>query len=113
MNFFKGRIESGKFIGDKGLALNLNGKQQTTQGMPAVCGLRPEHIRIAEGGQAARVLVVEPMGSETQVVADMGGQQVVCLFRERIAASPGQEIPITADPGLAHLFAAETGVRLN
>jgi multiple sugar transport system ATP-binding protein len=113
MNFFKGKVESGRFVGDNGLQLAVNGSKATNGATSAVLGLRPEHFRIADGGQAAKVLVIEPMGSETQVVADIGGQHVVCLFRERISSKPGDTIRLTAEPHLLHLFAADGGARLN
>ena len=113
MNFFKGRVEGGRFVGDKGLSLPVNGVKTGNAATPAVLGLRPEHIRIGDGGQPAKVHVIEPMGSETQVVADIGGENVVCLFRERISSRPGDTINLTADPRQLHLFAADGGARLN
>ena len=59
------------------------------------------------------VHVVEPTGSETQVMAHLGGTPIICAFRERISAGPGETIRIAPDPALAHLFDSETGVRLN
>lgn len=56
--------------------------------------------------------MVEPTGSETQVVAEIGGQELVCVFRERIGAGPGETIHIAPDPKLVHLFDAGTGQRL-
>ncbi|KAB2850787.1 MAG: sn-glycerol-3-phosphate ABC transporter ATP-binding protein UgpC [Hyphomicrobiaceae bacterium] len=113
MNFFKGKVEGGRFIGNNGLNLAVNGVKSANAGTPAVLGLRPEHIRIAEGGQPAKVHVIEPMGSETQVVADIGGENVVCLFRERISAQPGDIVNLSAEARLLHLFAADGGTRLN
>ena len=75
--------------------------------MPAVYGLRPEHMSLDPAGVPVTVKVIEPTGSETQVFADAGGQQIVCVFRERIDAAPGKTIHITANPKLAHLFDQE------
>jgi multiple sugar transport system ATP-binding protein len=58
------------------------------------------------------VVVIEPTGSETQVVAKGGGQEIICVFRERIAAQPGETIHIAPDPKLVHLFEQESGRRL-
>ena len=57
----------------------------------------------------AEVVVVEPTGSETQVVARVGGQDLVCVFRERITARPGETILIAPDPNADPLFDAEIG----
>ena len=56
--------------------------------------------------------VVEPTGSETQVLAEFAGASVLCAFRERVSAKPGETIHITPEPSLVHLFDAGTGQRL-
>ena len=78
-----------------------------------IYGIRPEHWRLASDGVAAEVLVVEPTGSETQVVTRLGGATVTCAFRERIAARPGEHIGISPDAAVVHLFDQGTGQRLN
>jgi multiple sugar transport system ATP-binding protein len=76
-------------------------------------GFRPEHLTVADDGVAAKVIVIEPTGSETQVVVECGGQEIVCVFRERIAAAPGETLRIKPDPKLVHLFDETSGQRLN
>ena len=58
-------------------------------------------------------MVVEPTGSETQVFAKLGGEQVVAVFRERHQFNPGDKIRLKPDPSLVHLFDETTGKRLN
>jgi multiple sugar transport system ATP-binding protein len=60
----------------------------------------------------ARVVVVEPMGSETQVMMRIGETAVNGVFRERINARPGDTLPVTPQSSLAHLFSKQTGERL-
>ena len=112
MNFLKGRIESGAFQADGGAALPLPGKPNGSDGRPAVYGIRPEHFQLDPSGLPAKVHVVEPTGSETQVLADFAGASVICAFRDRITARPGETIRIVPDPTLVHLFDAGTGQRL-
>ena len=115
MNLFKGTIRGGKkpfFETENGTKLPLASVPQGSEGTKAIYGIRPEHLTLG-GELKIHVNVVEPMGSETQVVADIGGQHVVCLFRERISSKPGDMIPLTAEPRLLHLFAADGGGRLN
>ncbi|MET0605914.1 MAG: sn-glycerol-3-phosphate ABC transporter ATP-binding protein UgpC [Beijerinckiaceae bacterium] len=111
MNFVKGRAQGGKFVADSGVTLPLNG-HAVTDGKAITYGMRPEHLRIAPGGAPAEVVVIEPMGSETQVVATMGGQEIVCVLRERIDLKPGQKINIEPDARQAHIFETETGKRI-
>jgi multiple sugar transport system ATP-binding protein len=112
MNTMSGRIEDGAFRAADGTAwpIPLNGA--TRQG-PAVYGIRPEHFRLAADGMPATVQVVEPTGSETQVVMTIGGTKLMGVFRERIAARPGETLPVAPDRTLVHLFNPETGQRLH
>jgi multiple sugar transport system ATP-binding protein len=49
------------------------------------------------------------MGSEVQVLAKHGGDDVIVLFRERFQPAPGERLTLTPDPAHIHLFDAETG----
>ena len=58
------------------------------------------------------IVVVEPTGSETQVFAKLGGEEIVAVFRERHQFKPGEKIRLKPDPTLVHLFDDATGKRL-
>ena len=119
MNFLQGRIEGGSFRATGGAAMPLPGKgngsgtANRAEGKPIVYGVRPEHFQLSADGLPATVHVIEPTGSETQVMADFAGTPIICAFRERVAAKPGETIRITADPALVHLFDADSGQRVN
>ena len=68
---------------------------------------------MADDGAEAEIIVIEPTGSETQVFANLGGEEVVAVFRERHQFKPGEKIRLKPDPKLVHLFDASTGKRLN
>jgi len=116
MNFIKGSIKvNGKavFKAEGSLELPLATAPAGADGRPAVYGIRPEHFVIdAQNGIPAEVVVVEPTGSETQVFAKLGGQDIVGVFRERVTVGPGDTIPLAPNPELVHLFDAQTGKRL-
>jgi multiple sugar transport system ATP-binding protein len=112
MNCMKGRFESGSFITDAGLRLPVAAAPAGSEGRPAIYGVRPEHFRLSADGIPFEVVVVEPTGSETQVVAKVGDQEIICVFRERVAAKPGETIRIEPDPSLVHLFDEQNGRRL-
>ena len=78
-----------------------------------IVGVRPEELLRDEAGFEAMVRLVEPTGSETQVTVDLAGQQVTCLFRDRIEAEPGQVLRILPRPAKAHLFDAMSGKRID
>jgi multiple sugar transport system ATP-binding protein len=119
MNFLQGRIEGGSFHAAGGTAMLLPGKGNGSggashaEGKPIVYGVRPEHFQLSAEGLPATVHVIEPTGSETQVMADFAGTPIICAFRERVSAKPGETIRITADPALVHLFDADSGQRVN
>lgn len=112
MNFIKGKIDGAGFRADGGFNLPIAEAPAGSSGRSVVYGLRPEAIRLDGAGIEVRVHVVEPMGSETQVVADIGGQNITCVFRERIQAKPGEMIRVMPDAILTHLFEAESGKRI-
>src|ERR1039458_3747468 len=50
-------------------------------------GIRPEHFLLdSKSGAPAKVIVVEPTGSETQVVARFFGRDIVSVFHDRVDA---------------------------
>ena len=112
MNFLRGRIEADRFLTEGGLKLPLRSGRAVGEGKPAVYGIRPEHFRLAEDGIPVTVAVVEPTGSETQVAVKNGAEEMICLFRDRISARPGETMRISPDPALAHLFDHASGRRL-
>ena len=114
MNFIPGRVEHGIFhAGGVTLPLPTGGSANGAARDKVVYGVRPEHWRLAGDGVAAEVIVVEPTGSETQVVARLGETKITCAFRERITARPGERIGIAPDTAVVHLFDEDTGARLN
>ncbi len=112
MNVLEGRIESSGFsVGD--LMLPIGNAPAAAAGRPAYYGIRPEHFRLTGDGIPVEVIVTEPTGSETLVVARAGGREISCVFRERVTAKPGETIRVAPDPALVHLFDKETGRRIN
>ena len=116
MNFLHGKVKangSAGFEGPNGVKLPLGTAPANSDGRPAVYGIRPEHFTIADDGADAEIVVVEPTGSETQVFAKLGGEEIVAVFRERHKFEPGDKVRLKPDPSLVHLFDEATGKRLN
>jgi len=115
MNFLQGLIRANgrlAFEGPGGTQLPLAAAPSGSDGRPAVYGVRPEHFTLADDGAEATIQVVEPTGSEIQIVAAMGGTEIVAAFRERHPFKPGETIRLKPDPRLVHLFDAQSGQRL-
>ena len=113
MNFLKGRIEGLNFISQGGLKLPISEASAATGARPAVYGIRPEHVVLDDSGVEFEVAVVEPTGSETQIVARAASEEIVCVFRDRVLPRPGDSLRILPDPRLVHLFDASSGERIN
>ena len=60
----------------------------------------------------ARVSVLEPTGSETQIFARIGEDAIDAIVKDRVQVKPGDEIPFRIDTRRAHLFDGKTGARL-
>ena len=115
MNMLKGRINvngMAAFEAPAGVKFFLNGAPSGSDGRPAVYGVRPEHFSLADDGVDAIVQVIEPTGSELQVVAKLGESEITAVFRERHQFKPGDKIRLKPDPRLIHLFDEATGKRL-
>jgi multiple sugar transport system ATP-binding protein len=115
MNFLRGTVRangSAQFEGPGGLCLPLAAPADWS-GRAVTCGVRPENLVIADDGAESVVQVVEPTGAEIQVVAKLGDEEIIAVFRERHQFKPGDKIRLKPDPRLVHLFDAETGKRLN
>ena len=109
MNFIGGKITPSGFAA-AGITLPL---PPGITGDTAVYGIRPEHFALASAGLPATVLLVEPMGSETQVTMTLGEHKIIGVFRERVQAQPGSTITVQPDLANIHLFDASTGQRIN
>ena len=76
-------------------------------------GIRPEHIAIDADGVQAKVVIIEPTGSDTHLQLQAGAQSIVAAVRDRPSVSPGQPIQLKIDPATAHLFNPSDGRRLH
>jgi multiple sugar transport system ATP-binding protein len=112
MNFLKGTIANGSLRTEDGTQWPLPPNGPAKREGPAVYGVRPEHLTLDAAGIPATVQVVEPTGSETQVIMRVGGTSVVGAFRERISARPGETLPVRPETSLVHLFDPDSGRRL-
>lgn len=118
MNLIAGRLERAEgrpvFEAEKNgtqlpLPPNLPG---TLEGRQLVYGIRPESFVEAADGVDVEIRLIEPTGSDTYLLVDMGGTAIVIVFRERVDRRPGQHVSVLPDLPKIHLFDAETGRRV-
>ncbi|WP_445682879.1 ABC transporter ATP-binding protein [Radicibacter daui] len=111
MNFLVGEITAQGFAAP-GVLLPLADGAAPLAGTRAVYGVRPEGFALDDTGVPAEILLVEPMGSETQVTMMLGGTRVIGVFRERVSLAPGATIRLRIDAEAIHLFSADGSRRL-
>lgn len=109
MNFLEGHIEREGFRSRNGTLWPL---PPGAPPGPAVYGIRPQQIALAESGIPARVQVIEPTGAETELVLEAGGEKLVAVLRERVRLGPGEGVHLRIDPAAVHLFEPAGGARL-
>jgi ABC-type sugar transport system ATPase subunit len=74
-------------------------------------GIRPEDVQLAtspaSGWDAGRVLVFEPMGSESVVTVEQNGHRVVARVTPDVRVEPGQQVWMRLPPDRVLKFDAE------
>lgn len=112
MNMLKGRLQADGLLLNGRDVLPCASVPGARIGAELIYGVRPEHFRFDDAGFEATVEVIEPTGSETQVMASAGGQPITAVFRERVAARPGDTIRLAVDGAHTHLFDPASGQRV-
>jgi multiple sugar transport system ATP-binding protein len=100
MNFIKGAMTVDGFRSDEGILLPT-GSQFTSA---VTYGIRPEDIYLDPAGIEIKIVVLEPTGSETLVIAKLGDQTITCLLKERIRNLPGTMLRVSPKISAVHLF---------
>jgi multiple sugar transport system ATP-binding protein len=117
MNFIEGRIverdETVKLATTEGVHWPLPDSARAYIGKSVQLGIRPEHISIDTNGVQAKIVIIEPTGSDTHLQLQAGTQPIVAAVRDRPSVSPGQSVPLKIDMKKAHLFEPSSGKRLH
>ena len=125
MNFFKGSkllLEDGKYYAEiRGAKFLLSDFQQKAlksknqQPTSIVAGVRPQHISVGSGKLSAKVEVSEMMGTEYNIHAVSGEDNVVMVIPTiglGADVSMGKTIQFDVAPELIQLFDEQTGNNL-
>ena len=75
-------------------------------------GIRPEHLQLGRDGVPAEVVVVEPMGHETELLVRINDIDLIVVMQGRSAHAPGERIFLAPQAANAHLFDAASGRRI-
>ncbi|MDE2614882.1 MAG: sn-glycerol-3-phosphate ABC transporter ATP-binding protein UgpC [Burkholderiales bacterium] len=111
MNVFEGTLRAGA-VQALGVPWPLPGGVAGADGTAVRYGVRPGDLRLAPEGIAARVVVVEPTGAETEMVVDVGGQQLIVVMHGRANVAPDHQVHLALDAAKVHVFDGASGQRL-
>ncbi|MGH8742293.1 MAG: ABC transporter ATP-binding protein, partial [Burkholderiales bacterium] len=109
MNLFEGVYRDGAV---HALGTSWPCSARAYDGQRVQYGIRPEHLQSGGAGIAAEVVVVEPMGAETELLVKLQEQSFTVVTHGRSRAGPGDRVLLAPQAEHAHLFDAATGQRL-
>jgi multiple sugar transport system ATP-binding protein len=109
MNVIEGVFRNGAV---EALGTRWLSNTKANEGQKVKYGVRPEHVDIGAGGIAAEVVVVEPMGAETELVLQVGGASLIVTTHGRASYNPGDKIHVSPQAEHAHLFDSASGNRI-
>jgi multiple sugar transport system ATP-binding protein len=80
-------------------------------------GIRPGDLSVTSAttpnAVPGEIVVVEPTGSETELLIQAGESQFILVTHGRPHVNPGDRIGLAVDPAKVHVFDQTTGVRLS
>ena len=112
MNVFDGVVRNGAVEALGARWPSAVSKSGGAEGQKVKYGVRPEHLEPATSGIAAEVVVVEPMGAETELLVKIADTPLTIMTRGRSNAGPGERIFLAPQASHAHLFDAASGQRI-
>jgi multiple sugar transport system ATP-binding protein len=111
MNFLTATVRNGQFqVGQDMVAADgrLAQSMRAQEGKQVWMGIRPENIEInssgAQGDLRGKVLVVEPLGAQTDLIIDVGGQTLTAKLEGHVRVNPGDDVALTLDRTRLHAF---------
>lgn len=96
-----------------GAVISGGGRVLTTAALSdaLLFGIRPEHLRLADDGEAATVQSSEYFGADTILSCRIGAQPLQVRVQGRPSLQSGATVKLTWNPGAMHFFDKATGLR--
>jgi ABC-type sugar transport system ATPase subunit len=110
INFIKCSVEQGALILPSGHRMALVGA--SLENGAVEIGIRPEHLKERQGGVAAVVELVEPLGADTLVTLRLGSTTIMARLPGDILPCPGETLNIGFDLADALFFNPSNGQRV-
>jgi multiple sugar transport system ATP-binding protein len=111
MNLVTGMVQ-GAQLQAHGQSWPLPDGAAVSEGQSLHYGIRPTDIRLGAQGVQAKVVVVEPTGAETELLVQVGDQQLIVVTHGRSTVQPDQIVHLDMDTDKVHLFDGQNGQRI-
>ena len=115
MNFVEGTATlkdgAGVRLAD-GTIIGISAGLHVTEGQVVTVGMRPEHLHLAGAGIAGEVMVVEPLGMNTQITLTVMGDRLTLMAIDRPKIAPGDPVKLAIKASNVHVFNKLTGQRI-
>ena len=85
---------------------------KAAEGQRVTYGIRPEHVELKDAGIAGEIVVVEPMGAETELLVKVQDQSFTVISHGRASSGPGDRVFLAPQAANAHLFDSASGSRI-
>ncbi len=119
MNMLEGRYQQGKLHLQDDIVLDLGGRvfsaaaaSKLAEHPQVVIGMRPDDLRVTSepGHFKGEVALIEPLGSETLVYANVGAKELIAKAPGRVPPTAGDQVSLAIESELIHLFDTRDGV---
>jgi multiple sugar transport system ATP-binding protein len=118
MNFLTATVANGQFnLNGSGIPADgaLSDALRAYEGKQVWFGIRPEHVTVrglADLPNAAfvrgRIIDVEPLGAQTDLIVDVGGQTLTAKVEGHAQLRPGDDVELAIDRSKLHAFDYQT-----
>lgn len=112
MNVFKGTVQGQAVQALDNYWPIPSNISTTAEGQQVYFGIRPSDLSLASSGIAAKVVVVEPTGAETELLLQIGEQSLTLVMHGRTHVNPDDTVYLQFDASKAHVFDVNSEQRL-
>jgi multiple sugar transport system ATP-binding protein len=117
MNIVEGTLRTAggrAFVEAQGAQWPVDVGVEAKDGQAVHYGIRPGDIEVVASGDgiAAKVIVVEPTGAETELLLQVGDAQLVVVMHGRTKVQPDDVVRLKIAGAASHLFDGATGRRI-
>jgi multiple sugar transport system ATP-binding protein len=112
INVLDATVEDGTLVGPGEFSYRIDDTSYVEGYDEVRVGIRPEDIELDEEGVPIETKVLEPMGNENFLYADLGGRELTARVDPSARPRPGDTVRFTFEEAALYLFDPRTGESL-